>query len=198
MATAANIYQGSIISLDENGQYVIGCDKGTGVNRPVPFISMKNSFDPDVTTGKLDTTMARSTYSAVGGIITAIPCTAGYELETTEYDKEATFKVNDGVVPGTGTKIGFATVATEAPGGAEPYLGFVSIPPNAIRPDGVRPYLGTRLAFFSDFIPAGFGAGSAAAVTDADGNEIKFAISGTGTTVAWAADADGVLTATLS
>lgn len=192
VATARDIFQGSVISLNANGQYILGCPAGSGVNRPVPFISLKNSFDPDVTTGVSDPKFGRSAYSAVGGIIAATPCTSGYELETTEYDAEATYAVNDGVIPGTSTKLGKVTVATAAPGGADPYLGFVSIPPKTDYFDN------KRLAFFTDFIPAGFGAGSASAVTDESGNEIKFAVTGTGTTVAWSVDADGALLATLS
>ena len=194
VATARDIFQGSVISLNADGQYILGCPAGSGVNRPVPFISLKNYFDPDVTTGVSDPKFGRSAASAVGGIITATPCTSGYELETTEYDTEATYHVNDGVIPqvASGEQTGKVTVATAAPGGADPYLGFVSIPPKTDYFDN------KRLAFFSDYIPAGFGAGSASAVTDESGNEIKFAVTGTGSTVAWSVDADGALLATLS
>ena len=143
------IMQGSVVSINANGKYIAGCAAGSGINHPVPFISMKNIFDPDITTGYQGKTQEDSTYSAVGGTITAIPCTAGYELETTEFDALATYAYNDGVIPATSTDIGKVTVATKAPGQDDVYLGFVSRPP---APD----YFGNkRIAFWSNFIPAG-------------------------------------------
>lgn len=148
-AASYKIRQGSIVSLNANGEYVIGCPAGTGVNRPVPFISMKNIIDPDVMTGKQGTNMADSTYSAVGGIITAIPATAGYEMESTEFDATATYAVNDAVVPATGDKAGLITVATVAPGSTEPVVGFVT------EPSRVDWFNNTRIGFLLHFIPAG-------------------------------------------
>lgn len=192
LANAKKIYQGSVISLNASGKYVLGCAASSGINCPVPFISMKNSFDPDVTTGISDG--VNTTYSAVGGIITAIPCTAGYEMETTEFDADATYNVNDGVVPGVSDKLGYVTVASGAPGGAEPYLGYVSKPPYV--PDKAEPAMNIkRLAFFTSFIPANISAGASFTGTD-DVSGIE--IAGTGTTsVAWSV-ADGKLVATLS
>lgn len=191
---AKKIFQGSVISLNANGKYILGCPAGSGVNRPVPFISMKNSFDPDVTTGLSDGVY--STYSAVGGIITAIPATAGYEMETTEFDDAATYHVNDGVIPGTSTKTGLVTVATAAPGGADPYIGFVSKTPYI--PDEAAPKLNKqRLAFFTDFIPAIITESDISTKVTGDG-VTEIVLSGTGSTVASWAVADGVLTATLS
>lgn len=141
------INQGSVVSLNAAGKFVPGCAAGSTANHPVPFIAMKNVADPDVTAGITGKTQAVSTYSAVGDIITAIPCTSGYEIETTEF-VGTTFAPNDAITAATGNDLGKVKVATQAPYGDEPYLGFVSIPPK-------KDYLeNQRLAFFACFIPA--------------------------------------------
>ena len=151
--SAYNIKQGSVVSLNADGEFVIGCPAATGINCPVPFISLKNVFDPDVTTGKEGASMATTTYSAMGGNIVAIPTTCGYELETTEFDADATYAINDGVIAATAAgKVGKITVATAAPGGADSYLGFVSEAPHADY------FKNTRIAFLAHFIPGGIGA----------------------------------------
>lgn len=153
---ASKVMQGSVVSLNADGKFVPGCAAGSGKNQPVPFISMKNSFDPDVTTGIAGKTQALSTYSAVGDIITAIPCTSGYEIETTEFDTTAEYAYNDGVIPATGDDLGKVTVAAAAPGTSKPWLGIVSVPPGKSRnyKEGAPDYLGNqRLAFFTCFIP---------------------------------------------
>jgi len=148
-ANAAKIFQGSVVSLNADGQYVPGCPAGSATNCPVPFISMKNVFDPDVTTGYNDGANwnKRSTFSAQGGVITAVPSTAGYEMETTEFDSAATYAPNDALVAGTGDNLGKIVKATSGIG-SEPVLGFVSVPP---RKDE---HGNTRLAFLAAFVPA--------------------------------------------
>ena len=143
------IMQGSVVSINANGKYIAGCAAGSGINHPVPFISMKNNFDPDVRTGYKGKTQADTTYSSVGGVITAIPVTAGYEMETTEFDATATYAYNDGVIPGTDTIVGKITVATAGPGATDPYMGFVSKPP------ALDYFDNKRIAFLTTFIPAG-------------------------------------------
>lgn len=185
-AASYKINQGSVVSLNAEGQFVIGCSSTSGVNCPVPFMSMKNIFDPDVTTGISNANMAEATYSAVGGNITAIPNTCGYELETTEFDATATYYPNDGLKAATGDDIGKITKATVAPGNAEAYLGFVSKAPS-------KDYFGNkRLAYFANFIPAGIASGKVAG-TGVSGIEVT----GTGSTITWSF-ADDTLTATLS
>ena len=187
LTAARKIVQGSVVSLNAYGKYVVGCEAGTGINNPVPFISLKNSFDPDVTTGKAgigvtygggtaSTDLGTATLSAMGGNITAIPTTCGYELETTEFDATATYAFNDGLVPGiedqrAGTDDrGKVKLATSGPGGAEPYLGFVSIPPT-------KDYFGNkRIAFFANFSPAGIGVSAMASL--ADGTYTKIIVDG--------------------
>ena len=174
--TTANqaIKQGSVVHLDSTtGQYNIGLAAASSINFPVPFISLKNAFDPDVTTGVLgnsetvtyQTTSGgstvtssatfynprRSTYSAVGGKITAIPMTAGYEIETTEF-VDGTYHINDALTAAKSTDIGKLKVATQVPfkaSGSEPILGFVSRVPYTN-----DAYLQKRIGFWTNFIPA--------------------------------------------
>lgn len=146
-AASKGIFQGSVVSLDANGEYVIGCGAGTGVNFPVPCISMKNVADPDVSAGIRGTDYRTSVYSAIGGVITAIPCTGGYEIETTEF-VQGTYAPNDAIVPATGDDIGKLKIATAQPGASEPYVGFVSRAPYV-----ASNYNHTRLSFFTNFIP---------------------------------------------
>ena len=129
-------------------------------------ISLKNVFDPDVTTGKLGTSVyvvdgtpsvlpdyRKTTYSAVGGKITAIPCTGGYEIETTEFDGSKTYHPNDVLIPGTtaGYDLGFVTLpASSSVGiGAAPVVGFVSRATFT-----VDSYQQKRISFWTNFIPA--------------------------------------------
>ncbi len=148
-ANATKIFQGSIVSLNADGQYVVGCGAGEGVNFPVPCISMKNVADPDVSAGIEGSDYRTSVYSAIGGKITAIPCTGSYEMETTEFDADATYAPNDALVPATGDDIGKVAKATTQPGGAVPYVGFVSRAVYA-----ASNYGHSRLSFFMNFIPA--------------------------------------------
>lgn len=171
------IKQGSVVYLDsDTGKYNLGLAAASGQNFPVPIISLKNAFDPDVTTGLVGvsgTTTAvvvdgsttyhtfsdyrKNTYSAVGGKITGIPCTAGYEIETTEF-VAGQYKVNDALTTPTGApgatvaNRGKLTKATQAPfkaSGSQPILGFVSRVPYEN-----KAYIQTRIGFWTNFIPA--------------------------------------------
>lgn len=170
LAANTKIKQGSVVSLNANGKYDIGLPAGSGVNYPVPHISLKNAFDPDVTTGVVgpigmtntvvvsgQTTTynfsdyRRNTYSSVGGKITALPCTAGYEIETTEF-VSGTYAYNDALIAASGDDIGKLTIATAQPfkaSGSQPILGFVSRVPYM-----QEAYLQKRIGFYTNFIPA--------------------------------------------
>ena len=170
--TATSIYQGSVVSLNSNGQYVLGCDKGSAANFPVPCISMKNVFDPDVATGKVADPVEvevsgetvtfynprKSTFSAVGGIITAIPCTGSYEIETTEFVTGSTYHPNDALIVGStaGVDLGKIDVAGSSifnnpygVGNTSPIIGFVSKATFT-----VDAYQQKRISFWANFIPA--------------------------------------------
>ena len=164
------IKQGSVVYLDsDTGKYNLGLAAASGQNFPVPIISLKNAFDPDVTTGLVGvsgTTTAvvidgsttyhtfsdyrKNTYSAVGGKITAIPCTGGYEIETTEFDTEAEYAPNDVLVAGTSTYAGKVVkgTASTADIGTAPVIGFVSRAKFK-----VESYGQDRISFWTNFIP---------------------------------------------
>ena len=88
---------------------------------------------------------------SVGGKITAIPCTGGYEIETTEFDFEATYAPNDALVAGTGDLLGKVAKATASTAdiGTAPVVGFVSKPMFS-----VDSYQQKRISFWTNFIPA--------------------------------------------
>ena len=122
-AASKGIYQGSVVSLNADGEYIIGCTAGTGMNFPVPCISMKNVFDPDVTAGVKGKTYQSSTYSAIGGKITAIPCTGGYEIETTE------FKTDDTYAVGAALYVVNGKLQATDPGSSATVVGYVTAAP---------------------------------------------------------------------
>ena len=108
-------------------------------------------------TGLQSVDYRKSTYSAVGGKITGIPCTAGYEIETTEF-VAGQYKVNDALTTPTGApgdtvaNRGKLTKATQAPfkaSGSQPILGFVSRVPYEN-----KAYIQNRIGFWTNFIPA--------------------------------------------
>jgi len=165
---AAQMFQGAIVSLNNDGEFVLGCGAGTGVNYPVPCIAFKNIQDPDVTTGvagkskRVDGGVVteiddydKSTYSSVGGQLTVIPCTGSYEIESTEFDIEGTYKPNDALIPSgvSADGAGIIKKATKQPytTASEPIIGFVSRPPYAVANGAYGNQV--RIAFWTNFIP---------------------------------------------
>ena len=151
-ATNLKIKQGSVVHLDESGAFTIGVPTKTATSCSVPCISLKNVSDADVTTG-MDTTSEPAldkTVSAMGSVITAIPVTSGYELETTEFDAadKDKLKVGTFITADANGKVKACTAGTEV------IIGVVSKAP-------ALDYLNnTRVAFFATFLPAGVGAGA--------------------------------------
>lgn len=163
-AASKKIRQGSVVSLNADGQYVLGCGAGAGYVFPVPCISMKNIYDPDVMTGRQGIDTQSTHWSPIGGKITAIPCTGSYEIETTEfkaYVGDNPYIPGTGLVPADADDTGLVKVAETLPGDSVPYLGFVSQAPYK-----ARNYRHNRLSFFANFIPARF-AGSPASSSSA-------------------------------
>ena len=158
-ASGAAIRQGSVVSLNTSGAYVLGIgsasSSGSAVNYPVPAISLKNANDPDVTAGTGDlanfgtssgTDYRKITFAAVGGNITAIPCTGGYEIETTEFDKSATYRPGDALTASAGDVVLASTPAYATSGSA--IIGFVSHVPQLNKTAGAK-----VLGFLTSFIP---------------------------------------------
>lgn len=144
------IKQGSVVHLKESGEFTIGVPTKTNTSCSVPCISLKNVSDADVTTGIDADPKIDQTVSAMGSVITAIPVTSGYELETTEFvaaDKE-NLKVGTFITADADGKVKACTTGTEV------IIGVVSKAP---APDYLN---NTRVAFFATFLPAGAGTGA--------------------------------------
>ena len=148
--SGAAIRQGSVVSLNADGAYVLGCPAGTDQNYPVPAISLKNAYDPDVTAGTSGATYRTTTYAAVGGKITAIPCTGGYEIQTTEYDGvDSSFKPGDALSPAvSGGLVAKAAAAAYTSGSV--IMGYVTSAPELNKTAGAK-----VLSFLTTFLPAG-------------------------------------------
>jgi hypothetical protein len=129
-----NIFQGKIVSLNSDGLYCLGANAGG-----VPSVSMKNIFDEDVTTGK-GVANRLGTLSGIGGKITAIPVTAGYEFETTEFDKTAVYLI--------GMKLGVDDEGLLTPWVSGHCVGFVTVLPYL-----EQSYQHTRLGFLTAYLP---------------------------------------------
>lgn len=148
--TCLKIKQGSVVHLNEFGEFTLGVPTKTSTSCSVPCISLKNVSDADVTTGIGADPKIDQTVSAMGSVITAIPVTSGYELETTEFnaaDKD-NLKVGTFITADADGKVKACTTGTEV------IIGVVSKAP-------ALDYLNnTRVAFFATFLPAGVGAGA--------------------------------------
>lgn len=149
------IKQGSIVVLNKDGEFELATadnlkldttTSAAAINCAVPCISLKNVFDADVTTGIETDPKIDKTVSAMGNVISAIPVTSGYELETTEWEGNAEgYKPGDLLTVGTKGKVKKSTVKD----GTEVILGVVSKAP-------AKDYFNnTRLAFFTTFLPVG-------------------------------------------
>lgn len=144
------IKQGSVVVLNKDGEFELATSTNLKLatennnNCAVPCISLKNVFDADVTTGIEADPKIDQTVSAMGNVITAIPVTSGYELETTEYDTAIEdYKPGDLLIAGTDGKV------TRSTDGSGVILGVVSKAP-------AKDYFNNkRLAFFTTFLPAG-------------------------------------------
>ena len=148
--TCLKIKQGSIVVLNKDGEFELATATNLALktnNCAVPCVSLKNVFDADVTTGIETDPKIDKTVSAMGNVITAIPVTSGYELETTEYDTAVTdYTPGDLLTVGTDGKV------TRSTDGSGVILGVVSKAPD-------KDYFNNkRLAFFTTFLPAGVGA----------------------------------------
>ena len=143
------IKQGSVVVLNKDGEFELATAtnlKLVSGNCAVPCISLKNVFDADVTTGIETDPKIDKTVSAMGNVISAIPVTSGYELETTEWEGNAEdYEPGDLLTVGADGKVKKAASAE----GTDVILGVVSKAP-------AKDYFNnTRLAFFTTFLPVG-------------------------------------------
>lgn len=151
--SAEKIVRGSVVSLNEEGKFKLGCPVGSGNIYPMPMFARKNAYDPDVMTGAVgESTGETLATSVVGGRMAAYVATGGFELESSEFDKAATYKVNMAltadaagkVVPaGSGTVYGNQTV-----------LGIVSqVPFRSKASFNVYGTGNNRICFWTTFFP---------------------------------------------
>lgn len=157
-AEATGVVRGSVVSLNEKGEMVLGLPEGTGNVYPMPMFAKKNADDPDVTTGAVgkETGEIIAT-STVGGVMMAYVATGGFEIESSEFDKTATYTINTALVAheAAGKQTGKITAAaTNAIYGDKTVLGIVSAVP--FRSKASMNVNGTghnRICFWSVFFP---------------------------------------------
>ena len=150
--SAAKIVRGSVVSLNENGEFVLGCPVGTGNIYPMPMFSRKNAYDPDVMTGAVGAhTGEILADSVVGGQIPAYVASGAFELESSEF-AAADYKPNmalKATADGKVTPAGSQTIY-----GTETIVGIVSKPPFRSQASfNVNGTGNNRICFWAVFFP---------------------------------------------
>ena len=130
------IHEGSLISLNDEGKFVLGCAKGEGAKRPMPMWSCKDIANAGV---------VQFGGNVFAGNYHGLVATGGFEIETSEFDA-AEYGYNDMLMPGTNGKI---VKATGAAYGEFPVVGIVSRPPAKNRTCECQ-----TIRFWSTFLPA--------------------------------------------
>lgn len=151
--SAAKIVRGSVVSLNEDGKFVLGCPVGSANIYPIPMFSRKNAYDPDVMTGAVGAhTNEVLATSVVGGRIPAYVSTGAFEIESSEYDTAATYKVNmalKAAATGKVTPAGSQTIYS-----TETILGIVSrVPFRSKASFNVNGTGNNRICFWAVFFP---------------------------------------------
>ena len=148
--------RGSVISADNDGKLMLGCDKGSSYNRPMPMFALQGTDDLDVwydnAAPKVDGT------GAPEGVPSALVATGGFEIASSEFVKlngsnPVQYNVNDQL---TCDQYGKLTKKSDVD---QPTVGIVSI---ARQNNGKVNNIGTRLrryntdllTFWTVFIPA--------------------------------------------
>jgi hypothetical protein len=133
------IYEGGLMSLDSNGQFVAGCAPGGATNvQPMPIFAIQgiNDFDANSDQGNIS-----------GGVMSGIVATGGFEISTTEFASAPSYLPNTLFVEDTATA-GYVTEAAGVAYGAETVVGVVSRPPS-INADGKN-----MLSFWTTYLPS--------------------------------------------
>lgn len=127
-AAATGVVRGSVVSLNDNGEFVLGLPEGSGNKYPMPMFSKKNAYDPDVQTGAVgEATGEILATSTVGGTIMAYVATGGFEIESSEFDKAADYGINVALVADANGKV--TPADSNAVYGAKTVIGIVSKTP---------------------------------------------------------------------
>lgn len=151
-ADADKVVRGSVVSINEKGEMVLGLTEGTGNVYPMPMFAKKNAYDKDVMTGAVgESTKEILATSTVGKQMTAYVATGGYEIETSEYDKDAAYVINAALVD----KGGKVTAGAEnAVYSDKTVLGIVSkVPFRSQASMNVNGTGANRLCFWTVFFP---------------------------------------------
>lgn len=151
-ADAEGVVRGSVVSINSKGEMVLGLAEGTGNVYPMPMFAKKNAYDKDVMTGAVgESTKEILATSTVGKQMTAYVATGGYEIETSEYDKDASYVINAALVD----KAGKVTAGdANAVYGEKTVLGIVSkVPFRSQASMNVNGTGANRLCFWTVFFP---------------------------------------------
>lgn len=151
--SAAKIVRGSVVSLNEDGAFVLGCPVGAGNNYPMPMFSRKNAYDPDVMTGAVGAhTGEILADSIVGGQIPAYVASGAFELESSEFDAAGTYKVNTALKAAANGKV--TPAGSQTIYGTETIVGIVSKPPFRSQASfNVNGTGNNRICFWAVFFP---------------------------------------------
>ena len=151
--SAEKIVRGSVVSLNEEGKFKLGCPVGSGNIYPMPMFARKNAYDPDVMTGAVgESTGETLATSVVGGRMAAYVATGGFELESSEFDKAATYKVNMALTANAAGKVVPAGSGTVY--GNQTVLGIVSqVPSRSKASFNVYGTGNNRICFWTTFFP---------------------------------------------
>lgn len=151
--SAEKIVRGSVVSLNEEGKFKLGCPVGSGNIYPMPMFARKNAYDPDVMTGAAgESTGETLATSVVGGRMAAYVATGGFELESSEFDKAATYKVNMALTANAAGKVVPAGSGTVY--GNQTVLGIVSqVPFRSKASFNVYGTGNNRICFWTTFFP---------------------------------------------
>ena len=96
---ADKVVRGSVISLNAAGEFVLGLTEGSDNLYPMPCFAKKNAFDPDVMTGAVGSATGEVIASStVGKKMSAYVATGAFEIESSEFDKDATYAINAALV----------------------------------------------------------------------------------------------------
>ena len=153
---ADKVVRGSVISLNAAGEFVLGLPEGSGNLYPMPCFAKKNAFDPDVMTGAVGSATGEVIASStVGKKMSAYVATGAFEIESSEFDKDATYAINAALVCADGDKLGKVTPGGEnAVYGAKAVVGIVSALPFRSKASlNVNATAVNRICFWSVFFP---------------------------------------------
>lgn len=124
--TAAYFLAGRVVSLDSNGDFVIGAEAPAagGASLPMPMFLVNSYNDFDVA-GDAGNIVGADSAGTNTPKLSALVATGGFEIETTEYTS-ATNLVTNRPLTATAAQLGKLTVATALSGTPGTIVGIAS------------------------------------------------------------------------